>query len=118
MVVEDFEDNRVMLEQWLVIQGFRVVHACNGWEAVDVALRERPQLILMDLNLPLLDGTEAACLLRDDVELSEVPIIALTAYDSADARADASDVGFDDYLTKPIDFQRLKQLINSLLSSQ
>lgn len=115
MVVEDFEDSRHMLAQWLNTRGFRVVQAADGWEAVAVAVRERPHLILMDLNLPVLDGAEVTCLLREHEELHDVPVVAVTAHDTADARADAADVGCHAFITKPIDFDRLEQLINRLL---
>lgn len=65
MIVEDFDDTRQMLAQWLSTQNFRVVEAKDGWEAVGVAVHERPGLILMDLNLPVLDGVEVICLLRE-----------------------------------------------------
>lgn len=79
--------------EWLKMRNFQVVEAKDGWEAVAVALRERPNLILMDLNLPVLDGAEVTCLLREHEELHDVPVMAITAHDTADARADASDVG-------------------------
>lgn len=112
MVVEDFEDSRVMLGEWLKMRNFQVVEAKDGWEAVAVALRERPGLILMDLNLPVLDGTEVTCLLREHEELHDVTVVAITGHDTADARADASDVGCHAFITKPIDFDRLEQIIN------
>lgn len=112
MVVEDFEDSRLMLGEWLKIRNFKVVEAKDGWEAVAVALRERPGLILMDLNLPVLDGAEVTCLLREHEELNDVPVVAITAHDTADARADASDVGCHAFITKPIDFDCLEQILN------
>jgi DNA-binding response OmpR family regulator len=114
LIVEDFADTRHFLEHWLNKRNFRVVQACDGWEAVDVAMRERPALILMDINIPVLDGIEVACLLREG-QSTQVPIIAITAHDSADYRAEAEEVGFDEYLTKPIDFDRLESAIHRLL---
>ncbi len=115
MIVEDFDDIRKMLAQWLSTQNFRVVQAADGWEAVKVAVRERPGLILMDLNLPVLDGVEVTGLLREHEEFRDVPVVAITAHDTADSRADASEVGCNEYVTKPIDFDRLERIINRLL---
>jgi CheY-like chemotaxis protein len=115
MVVEDFADSREMLAQWLMVRDFRVVHAVDGWEAVKVALQERPHLILMDLHLPVLDGTEVTCLLSEQDGLRDIPVVAVTAHDTADSRADASDAGCVEYVTKPVDFDRLDGIISRLL---
>jgi CheY-like chemotaxis protein len=117
MVVEDFRDARAMLKDALETKGYRVVEAADGWEAVGLATRNRPDLILMNMHLPVLDGVEAACLLREHGEFSDVPMIAITAHDSADSRADAADCGFDGYVTKPIDLDRLEPLIERLLKA-
>src|SRR3954462_9465694 len=108
LIVEDFEDSRRFLEHWLTRKNFRVVEASDGWQAVDLAVRERPVLILMDINIPVIDGIEVACLLKENQAVQNTPIVAMTAHDSADYRADAADVGFDDYLTKPINFEHLE----------
>jgi two-component system cell cycle response regulator DivK len=118
LIVEDFADSRTFLEKWLTDRNFRVLQASDGWQAVDLAVRERPSLILMDINIPVFDGIEAACMLRESEHVSNVPIVAMTAYDSADYREDARDVGFNDYLTKPIDFNHLETVINRLLAEE
>jgi two-component system, cell cycle response regulator DivK len=115
LVVEDFNDTRFMTKQWLEMRGYRVVEAVNGWEAVEIALREDPDLILMDLNLPVLDGFSVTCLIREREELRDVPIIAITAYDSADCRADAFDAGCNEYITKPFEFEDLEKSIKRLI---
>ena len=115
MVVEDHDDTRLMLRQMLQLKGYRVVEAANGWEAVKIAHRERPDLILMDLNLPMLDGIAVTCLIRDGEQLRDVPIVAVTADNTADSRADASDAEFTDYMTKPLDFDQLDNLLARLL---
>jgi DNA-binding response OmpR family regulator len=115
LIVEDFEDSRRFLEHWLTRKNFRVVEASDGWQAVDLAVRERPVLILMDINIPVIDGIEVACLLKENKAIQDTPIVAMTAHDSADYRADAADVGFDDYLTKPINFEQLEMVINRLI---
>jgi CheY-like chemotaxis protein len=115
MVVEDFEDNRFMMRRLLEMSGYRVLEAINGEEAVELAHRERPQLILMDLSLPQLDGLAATRRIRQHAELREVPIVAVSAHDTADFHADALAAGCNDYVTKPIDFDQLEALLARLL---
>src|SRR5215216_8147072 len=115
MVVEDFEDNRFMMRRLLEMSGYRVLEAVNGEEAVEIAKRERPQLILMDLSLPLLDGLAATRRIRQEAELRSVPIVAVSAHDTADFHADALAAGCNDYVTKPIDFDQLEALLARLL---
>jgi len=115
MVVEDFEDNRFMMRRLLEMSGYQVLEATNGIEAVEVAKRERPGLILMDLSLPLLDGLAATRRIRQEPELRDVPIVAVSAHDTADFHADALAAGCNDYVTKPIDFDQLDALLRRLL---
>jgi CheY-like chemotaxis protein len=115
MVVEDFEDNRFMMRRLLEMSGYRVLEAVNGEEAVELAKRERPGLILMDLSLPQLDGLAATRRIRQYPELRDVPIVAVSAHDTADFHADALAAGCNDYVTKPIDFDQLEALLNRLL---
>ena len=116
MVVEDNEDVRFMLKVALECKGYRVIEAANGWDAVGLVSRNRPDLILMDLRLPVLDGVEAACLLREHEEFSDLPIIAITGHDSEESRADVRDVGFDEYIMKPIELGRLESAVARLLN--
>jgi two-component system cell cycle response regulator DivK len=115
MVVEDFEDNRFMMRRLLEMSGYRVLEAVNGEEAVELARRERPGLILMDLSLPQLDGLAATRRIRQHPELRNVPIVAVSAHDTADFHADALAAGCNDYVTKPIDFDQLEALLSRLL---
>jgi two-component system cell cycle response regulator DivK len=115
MVVEDFEDNRFMMRRLLEMSGYRVLEAINGEEAVEIARRELPGLILMDLSLPLLDGLAATRRIRQYEELRNVPIVAVSAHDTADFHADALAAGCNDYVTKPIDFDQLEALLGRLL---
>lgn len=115
MVVEDFEDNRFMMRRLLEMSGYRVVEAINGEQAVEIAQRERPHLILMDLSLPILDGLAATRRIRQYRELQRVPIIAVSAHDTSDFHADALAAGCNDYVTKPIDFEQLEALLYRLL---
>ena len=116
MVVEDFEDNRFMMRRLLEMSGYQVLEAVNGEEAVEIAKREHPSLILMDLSLPLLDGLAATRRIRQETELRDVPIVAVSAHDTADFHADALAAGCNDYVTKPIDFDQLEALLGKLLT--
>ncbi|MBA3767307.1 MAG: response regulator [Acidobacteria bacterium] len=116
MVVEDFEDNRFMMRRLLEMSGYQVLEAVNGEEAVEIAKREHPSLILMDLSLPLLDGLAATRRIRQDAALRDVPIVAVSAHDTADFHADALAAGCNDYVTKPIDFDQLEALLGKLLT--
>lgn len=87
----------------------------NGVKAVEIALREHPDIILMDLTLPEMDGLEATARIRADAEMSEVPIIAVTAHQESDFREEAKASGFNAYVTKPIDGSWLSELIKGLL---
>jgi CheY-like chemotaxis protein len=117
LVVEDFEDNRFMMRRLLEMSGYRVVEAVNGQEAVETAQRERPDLILMDLSLPLLDGLAATRRIRQQDGLSKVPIVAVSAHDTADFHADALAAGCNEYVTKPIDFDELEGLLSRLMEN-
>jgi two-component system cell cycle response regulator DivK len=115
LVVEDFEDNRFMMRRLLEMSGYSVIEAVNGEEAVNLACSELPELILMDLSLPQLDGLAATRRIRQYPELRNVPIVAVSAHDTADFHADALAAGCNDYVTKPIDFDQLEALLSRLL---
>jgi CheY-like chemotaxis protein len=115
LVAEDQNDNLVLVSLWLQNLGYRVLTAVNGEAAVEVARIARPDLILMDISMPLMDGLEATRQIRQTPEISELPIIFLTAFDTREFRQQAGDAGGDGYLTKPFDFDRLTKLILNLL---
>jgi len=115
LVVEDFEDNRFMMKRLLEMSGYRVIEAVNGQEAVDLAGSESPDVILMDLSLPVLDGLTATRRIRRNAALHKVPIVAVSAHDTADFQADALAAGCDEYVTKPIDFDQLEHLLSRLV---
>ena len=115
LLVEDFDDTRLFMRLELEKHGFIVFEAENGQAAVETAMRENPDVILMDLTLPLMDGFEATKLIRQNEQLKDVPIIAVTAHHEHDFRSDAKKSGFDAYVTKPIDVNWLKELIAGLL---
>ena len=115
LLVEDTEDNRFMMRRLLEMASYRVVEATNGEEAVRLAESEQPHLILMDLSLPVIDGLAATRAIRKLNGLSKTPIIAVSAHDTSDFQSDALAAGCDSYITKPIDFSQLEQLIARLL---
>jgi len=115
LLVEDVEDTRHFMRLELEEQGFIVFEAENGQVGVEIATREKPDVILMDLTLPLMDGFTATKLIRQNDALKNVPIIAITAHKEDDFRADAKASGFDAYVTKPIDVNWLKGLIAGLI---
>jgi CheY-like chemotaxis protein len=116
LVVEDFADNRFMMRKLLEMSGYQVVEAVDGREAVEMAERARPDLILMDLSLPRLDGLDATRRIRELEGLSAVPIVAVSAHDTNDFHADALAAGCNEYVTKPIDFDELDALVKKLLA--
>lgn len=115
LVVDDYDEIRALLKMTLELRGCRVVEATDGLEAVAVALRERPDLILMDVWLPHQTGVSAVMQIREDPEMKDVPIIALTAYEAVDLHIKAIQAGCNQYLTKPLDNEQLKNLLNRYL---
>jgi CheY-like chemotaxis protein len=115
LVVEDFADNRFMMRKLLEMSGYQVVEAVDGREAVELAESSRPDLILMDLSLPRLDGLDATRRIRELDGLARVPIVAVSAHDTNDFHTDALAAGCDEYVTKPIDFAELEALLKKLL---
>ena len=116
LVVDDSADNVAVLSLALQHQGYRVVTANNGEDAVNVAAQTLPNLILMDINLPTLDGLGATRRIRDQEALHDVPVVAITAFGTEGFQRAAYDAGVSGYLTKPIDLDRMHQLIARLLS--
>ena len=118
LLVEDNEMNRDMLSRRLLKAGFEMVMAIDGEQAIDLARSEAPDLILMDISLPGLDGWEATRLLKAGPETRSIPIIALTAHAMAGDREKSLAAGCNDYDTKPIDFRRLVEKIQGLLGRE
>ena len=115
LLVEDNEMNRDMLSRRLERRDFEVLIAVDGREGVEKAGCELPDLILMDMSLPEIDGWEATRLLKGDDKTSSIPVIALTAHAMAGDREKALEAGCDDYDSKPVDFKRLLSKIEALL---
>lgn len=115
LAVDDSVDNLTMISLFLQQSGYRVATATNGEEAIKVASLVKPDLIIMDLAMPGLDGLESTRKIRQDENLSSIPVIALTAFSTEGFRRAAHQTGFDGYLTKPVDFSRLDDLIGRLI---
>ena len=116
LLVEDNEMNRDMLSRRLERRGYEVVSAVDGQQGVDLALSNRPDLILMDMSLPIIDGWEATRQLKARDDMKATPIIALTAHAMSGDREKALEAGCDDYDTKPIELPRLLEKIEALLA--
>lgn len=116
LLVEDNEMNRDMLSRRLVRRGHTVVMATDGQTAVDAALSEMPDLVLMDMGLPVMDGWEAASRIKADARTASIPVIALTAHAMAEDRERALAAGCDDFDTKPVDLERLSRKIAALVN--
>jgi two-component system phosphate regulon response regulator PhoB len=116
LVVDDSADNVAMLSLDLQQEGYRVVTATDGEEAVSVAAYTLPNLILMDISMPRLDGLGATRRIREKEGLRDIPVIAVTAFGTEGFQRAAYDVGVSGYLTKPIDFARMHQLVARLLA--
>jgi len=115
LLVEDNELNRDMLSRRLARKGYDVLIAVDGQQGVDMARAEAPDIILMDMSLPVMDGWEAARTLKADEGTRAIPIVALTAHAMSEDRQSALDAGCDDYDTKPVDLKRLLGKIEALL---
>ncbi len=111
LLVEDNTDNRLLMRQLLEMSGYRVVEASTGRQAVEIAESECPDLILMDLSLPEIDGLMATRLIRQLETLCDVPIIALTAHDATQFHNAALAAGCNEYVTKPVDYDLLEKVV-------
>jgi CheY-like chemotaxis protein len=116
LLVEDNEMNRDMLSRRLIREGFEVLVSEDGAEAVAKAASDHPDIILMDLGLPVMDGWEATRIIKADARTASIPVIALTAHATAEDRRLAFEAGCDDYDTKPIDIARLLEKVKILLA--
>ena len=114
MIVEDDDDNRLMLKTLLEMKGYRVVEARDGQEATEVLERERPQLLLVDLQLPRVNGFALARRIRQHARLSDVPIVVVSGHDPSKHGKLALAAGCNEYLLKPINFDRLEEILGRL----
>jgi two-component system, cell cycle response regulator DivK len=118
LVVEDNEMNRDMLSRRLTRRGFQVIFAVDGQQGVDLARSERPDIILMDMSLPVMDGWEATRRVKSSDATRSVPVIGLTAHAMAGDREKAIEAGCDDYDTKPVELERLIGKMERLLGAR
>lgn len=118
LLVEDFDDTRLMMRLWLQRKGYRVIEADTGEEAVTVAQRERPDLIIMDMKMPGMNGLDATQEIRQDQALRDTPIVAVSAYGVEEYRSLALEAGCDEYVSTPFDPVALAEIIASLLTAQ
>ncbi len=118
LLVEDNEMNRDMLSRRLERKGYQVILALDGEEGVTMAQSEVPDLILMDMSLPMMDGWEATKLIKAAPATSQIPVIALTAHAMSGDREKAIEAGCDDYDTKPVELARLLEKIQALLAKR
>jgi two-component system, cell cycle response regulator DivK len=116
LIAEDHSDVLNLISCRLADQGFVVLKATNGLDAVELARHNRPDLVLMDMHMPVLDGWQASCQFKHDRHLCNIPIIALTAYVLPGDQARARQAGCDDYHPKPLDFEILLRQIDELLA--
>jgi len=115
LIAEDSADSREMMQVLLEQRGYQVVAADDGRRALEAALSSRPDLVLMDLELPKLDGLTVTRNLRLDPKFKDVPIVILSGHDPSRFRQEALDAGCDDYLLKPINFDRVQELLDRML---
>ncbi|HEY0098696.1 MAG TPA: response regulator [Pyrinomonadaceae bacterium] len=118
LLVEDFEDSRYMMRMLLEMSGYRVLEAADGRRAVELAREECPDLVLMDLSLPVLDGLSATREIRRMDNISNLPVIALTAHGTEEFQDAALTAGCDEFVTKPIDFDLLESVIREQLGKR
>ena len=115
LVVEDYEDTSLTMRLALEDRGYRILEASDGAAAVELAGRERPDIILMDLSLPVMDGLEATRQIRSNPEMKETVVVVVTAHSDPDHRTRALAAGCNAFVTKPIDFEWLNELLTNLL---
>ncbi|MGZ8848405.1 MAG: response regulator [Pyrinomonadaceae bacterium] len=117
LLVEDFDDTRLIMKMWLMKKGYRVVEAENGNEAIELAERLHPDLIIMDMMMPGLSGLDATRRIREYQALQRTPIVAVSAYGATDYRARAIEAGCDEYVSTPFEPDALIDLIRKLLAT-
>ena len=118
LLVEDFDDTRLMMKLWLVKNGYRVIEAETGEEAVSLALDKQPDLIIMDMLMPGINGLDATQQIRQYQALRETPIVAVSAYGADEYRRIALEAGCDEYVSTPFEPNTLANLIKDLLASK
>ncbi|MFA6414350.1 MAG: response regulator [Syntrophales bacterium] len=118
LVVEDNERNRILLREVLTSEGYEVIEARNGDEALKSAKEHNPALILMDIQMPVMDGLSCLKLIREDVDIGHIKIVALTSFAMKGDREKFMAAGFDGYMTKPIDIDQLMESVNGFIGTR
>jgi CheY-like chemotaxis protein len=118
LLVEDFDDTRLMMKLWLMKNGYRVLEAETGEEAISVAQREQPDLIIMDVMMPGMNGLDATQRIREYQALRRTPIVAVSAYGADEYRSVAIEAGCNEYVSTPFEPRLLAELIKSLIASR
>jgi CheY-like chemotaxis protein len=118
LLVEDFDDTRLMMKLWLVKNGYRVLEAETGQEAINVAQRERPDLIIMDVMMPGMNGLDATQRIREYQALRRTPIVAVSAYGADEYRSIAIEAGCNEYVSTPFEPSALAELIKTLIATR
>ena len=118
LLVEDFDDTRLMMKLWLAKNGYRVVEADSGEEAIRLAQAEAPDLIIMDMMMPGMNGLDATQRIREHQALRQTPIVAVSAYGADEYRAIALEAGCNEYVSTPFEPSALAELIKNLMAAQ
>jgi len=118
LLVEDFDDTRLMMKLWLLKHGYRVIEAQTGEEAIAAAQRELPDLIIMDMMMPGMNGLDATQRIREYQALRQTPIVAVSAYGAGEYRSLAIDAGCDEYISTPFEPSELADLIKNLIAEK
>ncbi len=116
LVVDDLDEGRSLISHWLKMRGYRAVEAVDGQQAIAMALREQPSLILMDMSMPRLDGFSAMRRIRAHEQLRDVPIVAMSAHDMEEIQSAAISAGCTEFMPKPIDPDKLENVLSRLLA--
>jgi CheY-like chemotaxis protein len=117
LIAEDFEENRVALKLILKHIGFDVIEAEDGQQAIEAVRREEPDLVLMDITLPVIDGLQATREIRSDEKFRRLPIIIISAHDDDEIRRQADEAGASGYISKPVEIEGLKKLVEGCLKA-
>jgi two-component system, cell cycle response regulator DivK len=117
LVVEDNEINRDMMVRRLQRRGYTIVTAVDGQQGIDMTQSETPDIVLMDMSLPIVDGWEATRQIKSNPSVRHIPVVGLTAHAMVGDRDKAINAGCDDYATKPVEFEKLVELINRLIAA-
>ena len=118
LIVEDNEQNMILLRDVIKYQGYTVITARNGTDGIRLAREERPDLIIMDIQMPVMDGATAIKIVRSDPELQKIKVVACTSFAMSGDKERLLQAGFDDYLAKPLDVRQLREMVSRHLDGK